>query len=282
MKRISLIPVVLILSTGVFAQDKELKINHLYFVLDSSTFENIKASAQLSTLVNFDTGIPKFEPIDSSSTTIYLRGKSTYIEIMGPANKFKEKVGSIGIGFSWDTHDFSNNKFEDKLENNPSLNFNKYETRWDFGNKQVLWYTAFYTDLKSHIATWYAYYNPEFLSYLYHSDYSIFTRELFLAKAYNSNKEIIDLSEITLNCNAQDYTKLTSELNCFVARAKKITSNSATFKIDNVNLKIMLTSNAQSIIKSLKFRTKHNISKRIALGNIILLGQAKGLALIFK
>ena len=33
-----------------------------------------------------------------------MRFKSTYLEIMGPENRFKEKkIGSVGIGFSWDT-----------------------------------------------------------------------------------------------------------------------------------------------------------------------------------
>ncbi|QDZ63036.1 hypothetical protein EVD20_10785 [Elizabethkingia bruuniana] len=82
---------------------KDLKVNHIYVVVDSTTFNALKQSNELNTLANQDKGLPNFLPLDNSATTIYMRFKSTYLEIMGPENRFKEKIGSIGIGFSWDT-----------------------------------------------------------------------------------------------------------------------------------------------------------------------------------
>jgi hypothetical protein len=51
-------------------------------VVDSATFNALKQSNELGTLANQDKGLPNFLPVDDSATTIYMRFKSTYLEIM--------------------------------------------------------------------------------------------------------------------------------------------------------------------------------------------------------
>ncbi|MEO9893251.1 DUF5829 family protein [Aurantibacter sp.] len=244
----------------MFAQDNELKFNHMYFVVDSASFSKLKYDKKLNTLVNIDQGIPAFNPIDSASTTLYLRGKSTYVEIMGPDNRFKEKVGAIGLGFSWDTHDTINNKISKKLRKPSREEFISFDAKWNFGSNEVNWYTAFYTEMKGFISTWYAYYNPQFLSNLYQQDFSIFTRELFLEKAYAKNKPINDLSEITLNCTGDDFKKITTELSLFFFKSKKIKASSAVFDIGTVKLKLNKSMENKNSIKQLIFSTKEDIN----------------------
>jgi len=118
MKKLSFLLILFLSTIRLYAQnDKELKFNHIYVVIDSTSFNKIKTDKEFFALANIDSGMPNFDKIDSTSTTLYLRGKSTYIEIMGPNNKFNEKVGSIGIGFSWDTNDISHNDFSKKIHN---------------------------------------------------------------------------------------------------------------------------------------------------------------------
>lgn len=283
MKKQIYIIIFFLLTLNCYSQDKELKVNHIYFVIDSTSFEKIKYDEEFNSLANIDKGIPNFNKIDSTSTTLYLRGKSTYVEIMGPDNRFNEKLGSIGIGFSWDTSDSINNNFSKKLINESNLKFHSSNVKWMFENNEVLWYTAFYTEIKGFISTWYAYYNPKFLSNLYHQNYSTFTREQFLEKAYNKEKPITDLSEITLNCSADDFKKITAELNSFSLKDKKIKSNSATFYLGNIKLKLMRSKENKSSLKNIIFTAKTKLIKKSKdFGNLNLTNTKNKIIFNFK
>lgn len=266
-----------------YSQDKELKLNHIYFVIDSSTFNKIKYNKKLHNLVNIDKGIPSFDKIDSTSTTLYLRGKSTYIEIMGPNNKFNEKVGSMGLGFSWDTNDTINNNFSKKTVKTSNIKFISSDAKWMFANNEVLWFTAFYTELKGFISTWYAYYNPKFLSGLFGQEHSTFTRELFLKNAYSKEKPITDLAEIILNCSGEDFTKITTELSSFSLKSKNVKSRSAVYYLGTVKLTLKKANDNKSSIKTLKFATKSQIDKKTNdYGNIELINMNNNVIFNFK
>lgn len=241
------------------AQDQELKFNHLYFVLDSLTFNKIKNNQHLNSLGTFDKGLPKHEPIDKSATTLYLRGKTTYIEIMGPDNKFKEKVGAIGMGFSWDTNKIENNNLNSKLKSSCTTKFIPYEAKWSFENEKVLWYTSHYTELKGTVATWYAYYNPAFLTKMYKENHTKFTRELSLQKAYKNNSAIQDLSEVTLECSAEDFLKISTELDCFYTTKKNVDPNSITYIINNVKIQLKKSESNKTKIRQLTFQLDQKI-----------------------
>lgn len=133
------------------------------------------------------------------------------------------------------------------------------------------WYTSYYTELPGYIATWYAYYNPAFLSKIFKEDYAIFTRELSLNKACKNDSSITDLSEIILECSPEDFKKILKELICFVVKEKIVQPSSTSFIVNNV--KIILRKSAQKIttINSLKFKSQNNIdTKHYGFGKIKL------------
>ncbi|MCL1671189.1 DUF5829 family protein [Elizabethkingia ursingii] len=247
---------------------KDLKVNHIYVVVDSTTFNALKRSNELSTLANQDKGLPNFLPVDNSATTIYMRFKSTYLEIMGPENRFKEKIGSIGIGFSWDTFKSTLDTVQKSIQESKDLRFQKSEANWSFGGKEVLWYSFFYSDLKGDIATWYAIYNPVFLNYLFNINYSEFKREDFLKKVFDQNKKIIDLSGIVIDSNANDFNKITKEFKALNIKIEKQKPRLVIYKLDSVTIKLKLAERKNSMIKELRFRSKDKTRLNINLGNI--------------
>ncbi|MCL1666073.1 DUF5829 family protein [Elizabethkingia ursingii] len=247
---------------------KDLKVNHIYVVVDSTTFNALKQSNELSTLANQDKGLPNFLPVDNSATTIYMRFKSTYLEIMGPENRFKEKIGSIGIGFSWDTFNSTLDTVQKSIQKSKDLIFQKSEANWSFGGKEILWYSFFYSDLKGDIATWYAIYNPVFLNYLFNINYSEFKREDFLKKVFDQNKKIIDLSGIVIDSNANDFNKITKEFKALNIKIEKQKPGLVIYKLDSVTIKLKLAERKDSMIKELRFRSKDKTRLNINLGNI--------------
>lgn len=249
---------------------KDLKVNHIYVVVDSTTFNALKRSNELSTLANQDKGLPNFLPVDNSATTIYMRFKSTYLEIMGPENRFKEKIGSIGIGFSWDTFNSTLDTVQKSIQESKDLIFQKSEANWSFGGKEILWYSFFYSDLKGDIATWYAIYNPVFLNYLFNINYSEFKREDFLKKVFDQNKKIIDLSGIVINANANDFYKMIKEFKALNIKIKKQKPELVIYKLDSVTIELRLAERRYSMIKELRFLRKDKGRVAIDLGKIYI------------
>jgi len=221
-------------------------------------------------LANQDKGLPNFLPVDNSATTIYMRFRSTYLEIMGPENRFKEKIGSVGIGFSWDTYNTTLDSVQKSIQKFKDLKFHKSEANWSFGSKEILWYTFFYSNLKGSIATWYAIYNPAFLNYLFNINYSDFKREDFLKKVFDQNKKIIDLSGIVINANANDFYKMIKEFKALNIKIKKQKPELVIYKLDSVTIELRLAERRDSMIKELRFLRKDKGRVAIDLGKIYI------------
>lgn len=75
-----------------------LPLNHLYVVLPEPSFLALRAAPFLRRLAAVDRGLPEFAAIDERADVLYLRGRETYLEIMGPGNHFHEPVHKVGIG----------------------------------------------------------------------------------------------------------------------------------------------------------------------------------------
>lgn len=271
MKKALIILLSLYLTSNLLGQSKKLKINHFYIVVDSLVFQNLNESEVLDSLVNLDKGLPEFEPLDSLSTTIYLRGEKTYVEIMGLNNKFNKKVGSIGIGFCWDSESVLDTIFKQKIRAESKLTFHKYEAKWKYrGNKGVSWYTAYYTSLKGNIATWYAIYHPVFLTHINQEEYTSFKREYYLSKPFNQDKAVTDVLKIELDCNQEDYSKIIRELDCFYIDSNKININETVFSMDGIEVKMNLIEDNQSRIKNFILKMKEPLKVNLNLGSLLV------------
>lgn len=264
----------------VFGQDEALKLNHIYFVLDAATFEKIKSSKELMAWGNWDKGLPGFDPVDPKTTTAYLRGKSTYLEIMGPGNKFGEKEGAVGIGFSWDVRGQFSDDIQ-KKQKNEGLKFERSESKWDFGNGKMLWYSAYYTKLKGSIATWYAFYNPDFLSNLYRKPYTSFTREDFLRNRWDTTKSITDISGMVLDCSSADYDKIIEEMAAFGVRKKASGKTFIIFDVDSIEIRLHLTNREKTAIRELRLKTQAQATENFAIENLQFENTAKELVIKF-
>ncbi|MDR2235156.1 MAG: DUF5829 family protein [Chryseobacterium sp.] len=280
MKNLIFLIFFMVSGSKAFGQNDVLKLNHIYFVLDSASFEEVKSNKQLMQWANWDKGLPDFDPVDNKSTTAYLRGKSTYLEIMGPNNKFGEKTGSIGIGFSWDVYGEFSDSIDKKLKKK-KLKFEKSESTWDFGNKKILWYSAYYTNLKGSLGTWYAFYNPDFLTHLYHMPYAFFTREAFLNNKINKDRAIKDLSGMILDCNIKDYHKMTEEFATFGITAKDSGKNFITFEVDSVEIKLNLTNRETTMIRQLRLEAEEKLAENLKIGKLNFQSIGKELVINF-
>ena len=220
-----------------------VSLDHFYITLDSVTFAQLKSSDFInSQYANLDQGIPDFTPINTASTSAYLRGKRQYIEILGPQNAFNEPVGKSGIGFAL------SEKKGFSLANAPELHetgtkFLKAADTVSFNinNTAAVWYKAFYTyGMATNLSTWYAYYNPEFLGHLHDEEISEYTSEAFLKTAYHPKKMFNEITGIEMHCNLADHFRIARELQllgCTLAGKK---NNDLLYVVDGIKLSIRL------------------------------------------
>ena len=144
--------------------------NHLYVVVPAQVMEQfLRASLLRDRLAAADRGFPKFEPVEPGSQSIYLRGRHTYLEILGPNNRFDEPVGKLGLAFSTDSVG-EVEEVEKRLREATAVAWARHLTQWDFDrDPPVNWYHVVYRPFaaEARCAWWFSEYHPDFLPALY-------------------------------------------------------------------------------------------------------------------
>lgn len=145
-------------------------LNHFYVVLDEETFSAARSSEFFQEeLAVVDTGLPGFSAPDSSSSRFYVRGRNTYMELLGPQNPFAEPVRKIGIALGVDELaelDSVQRAWSEHLGGKVE----RTRVQWTKSPKPVPWYDAVEharTNSNPHAVLWAAAYLPEFLPWLY-------------------------------------------------------------------------------------------------------------------
>ncbi|WP_373519560.1 DUF5829 family protein [Pricia sp.] len=217
--------------------------NHLYVVLDSISYARFRSNTFLKeSYAGMDRGLPDFETIDDTVSSIYLRGEKHYLEILGPNNRFNEPVGRCGIGFSLDgkhSH-FLNNSPELKEKNTKFLQGSDTVSMTIKG-KELVWYRPFYTfGMKTNMYTWFSYYNPEFLEAIHGEKYQTYSQETFLKSAYAPDKLLRNVVAITLGCNPADHFRMGRELQLLGCPMMKDGKKNPVFKVGDVYIRLIL------------------------------------------
>ena len=265
----------------VSGQDNGVKFNHIYFVVDSATFQEIRNEFSNRQFANLDQGMPTFTPLDSNTTTIYMRGKHTYLEIMSPKNKFNELIGRIGIGFSFDTKSPLTTDIKSKIKSIGCLELEEYSYSWKFDDTEMLWFKSYYVQRTSDVATWYAFYNPDFLSKLFSKEINQYHRQSFLEYSYDPNKSFTDITAIELECNPIDYAMITNEWHCFGIEPDFSSETKKIFIIDKVSFTLTLKNIENSRLRKITLASKDEQKENKSIGKLKLKGEPAGLSIIF-
>ncbi|CAN0590885.1 unnamed protein product, partial [Ectocarpus sp. 12 AP-2014] len=218
--------------------------SHLYIVLDSISYSQfLKATNWMETYASIDEGLPHFHPITKNTTTSYVRGHHHYVEILGPNNAYGAAKGKTGIGFCLSHHKESfNDSIAPKLkkEDTPYLAFSETIVQPLTGTEEV-WFKAFYTkESNTNMQSWYAFYNPEFLTSLHGSSLENYAREEFLKTTYAPQKLFKGISGIELVCNRADYNRIAQEMRHLGCPLLKKEGNTLTVRSGDIDIKLML------------------------------------------
>lgn len=201
------------------ARPPEVKFNHLYLVLSQSEFDAIRSSDFLiNRFAASDQGFPKFLPVDAQSQSIYLRGRETYLELLGPDNKFREPVGKLGVG--WSVEKVGElDAIQKLLAERSSESFTRVLNQWDFDREgaPVPWYHTLFRKQTSagDAVWWFSETHVDFLPSLYPSkakDGERIARRDFLEPRFDSTRILKNLTNFAIHLSLDAARSLRSDL----------------------------------------------------------------------
>lgn len=182
----------------------EVGLNHVYVVLDEETFAAARDSELMKTrFASVDTGLPKFAPPQANSQRLYIRGKTTYLELLGPRNPFNEPVGKIGLALGVDTLPLLD-AVQAAWSASLGAAADRYNVEWKKATPAVPWYEVIQhrsTSANPHLVLWASAYRPEFLPWLYphrsaHGNRG--SRADFLAPLFRPERVFQDVTALTI------------------------------------------------------------------------------------
>jgi len=253
------------------ARTPDVKFKHLYVVLSQEDFNSIRSSDFITNhFAASDQGFPMFEPVDDQCQSIYLRGQDTYLELLGPKNKFNEPVGKVGIG--WSVEKVGDLDLVEPLISKGSPDtFTRVLKKWDFDREGAVdWYHSLFRTPPSSADTvwWFSEYHVDFIAALYpdksaHGDR--IARRDFLDSRYDKNRMMKNVNSFTIELPLEVARKLRWDLEKLGWRPDNF--DERTWILHGPDFRLMLlvqpeTSRAK--LRSIGFETNPGVEKKDA------------------
>lgn len=185
-------------------ESPRVHFNHFYHVFDRQTFADILASDFIKhQFASVDTGLPNFALPSPDAGNLYLRGKNTYLEILGVNNRFKEPLGKGGIAFAVDQQGELEILFSRLDKANPGKYERSLATRDFPGAPKTPWYLAVHRNsAQPHLVDyWLTEYKSEFFQRTLNQTppgKTDVSRARYLAGRYNDKKLLGDITGLAV------------------------------------------------------------------------------------
>lgn len=276
----------------------EVKFNHLYMVLNQSDFDALRSSEFfVNQFAATDQGLPTFLPVDEASQSIYVRGQETYLEFLGPENKFREPVGKIGLG--WSVEKIGElDRVQDRLGTSDADRFTRVLNKWDFDREgSVPWYHALYRkDMEQKDTVWwFSETHVNFIPALYGDGQSVqdpeareqIARRDFLRSRFDADRILKNITSLRLELPQSIASLLRADLEQIGFRSEEF--DARTWVLKGTDFRLMISVNPDgtpSRIASIGFdTTPHTFEdKEISVGERVdvILREKKSGSIEFK
>ncbi|MEH3041289.1 MAG: DUF5829 family protein [Sphingomonas paucimobilis] len=140
-------------------------LNHVYVVLDQATFDAIRSDPRVAQLLGpNDGGLPDYAPPRADADRIFLRGRTTYLELFAPKNRFDEPVGKVGIALAEDrARDFE--RLAKRWQGYCPYSYSRASVAWTRSQPPIPWYDSVQcaeTAMRDDLSIWAMVYRPAF------------------------------------------------------------------------------------------------------------------------
>jgi len=247
-------------------------LNHVYVVVDATTFAAIRDNAALARLLGrTDGGLPDYAPPEPDADRVFFRGRETYLEIFAPNNRFNEPVGKVGIALGHDDPAAFDGLKAAWRETCPA-GLRHTSVTYRRVDPPVPWYDAVQCDETAsgaHLAVWAMVYLPHFHDWQTGSATEAFrtSRADILASRAVDGQGRFDIKHVSLQVTAETFGRLAEQL-ANAGFDRQDASDGATFKGAGWTLELHL---GQPRLRAIELSTCTDLARPLPLGTGTLL-----------
>lgn len=266
---------------AVSAAEARPALNHVYVVLDQATFEAIRNDPRVTRLLGpSDAGLPDYAPARADADRIFLRGRTTYLELFAPKNRFNEPVGKVGIAIAEDRrHDFE--QIAKRWQVHCPTSFYRAKVAWTRSQPPIPWYDSIQCDetaVRKDLSIWAMVYKPAFGRWQTGSPTT--ARRTILAPRRTAGQGRFDVTGLDLSIPAADQKRIAQQLTAAGLRPED-RGGLIVFRGDDWTIKLQSANSTSPAIAAIRMRVRTTRKSRLRLGNSLLKSGWRKAALTF-
>ena len=241
-------------------------LDHFYVVLDQPTYDAVRASGFVTEeLAAVDGGLTHAGTPLPRASSLYVRGRDTYLELLGPNNRTGAPAGSCGLALASDEPG-ALAKLEPRLRRLvPGLE--RRTVPLDAGERPIPWYDLLVVAEAGawRLAWWVTQYRPEFMQAILHT--ASISRRSYLARLYDPHRLLDNVVELTLALTPREAKPFCAELRALGFRE---TNAAAGVLLDGAGVRLRILTQARASgppIVSATLALHRPLTQTIVLGN---------------
>jgi len=263
------------------AADAGPALNHVYVVLDQATFDAMRSDPHIAHLLGpSDGGLPDYTPSRADAGRIFLRGRTTYLELFAPKNRFDEPVGKIGIALTED-RPRTFERLSKQWQAYCPATYSRATVVWTRSQPSIPWYDSIQcreTAERPDISIWAMTYRPDFGRW--QLGFPATDRRTILAPRRAAGQGRFDIAGLELSLPAHLQGQVARQL--IAAGMTAVKRGDATI-LKGRGWSLTLRRSNRSIVRTIAIRLRIDIrvSSTIDAGTSRLLAKGRNIALTF-
>lgn len=256
-------------------------LNHVYVVLDQATFYAIRNDPRVTQLLGpSDAGLPDYAPPRADADRIFLRGRSTYLELFAPKNRFNEPVGKVGIAIAEDRpHDFE--QIEKRWQIHCPTSFYRVTVAWTRSQPPIPWHDSIQCDetaVRKDLSIWAMVYKPAFGRWQTGSQTT--ARRKILAPRRTAGQGQFDVTGLDLAIPAADQKRIAQQLTA-AGLIPEDRGGRIVLRGDGWSITLQSANTTSAAITAIRMRVRTTQKSTLQLGNSLLKSKWREVALTF-
>ncbi|MFD1034080.1 DUF5829 family protein [Sphingomonas hankookensis] len=245
-------------------------LNHIYVVLDQATFDALRSDPQVTRILGpSDAGLPDYARPRADADRIFLRGRTTYLELFAPRNRFNEPIGKVGIAIAEDRpRDFE--ALAKRWQIHCPTRFSRATVAWTRSRPPIPWYDSVQCDetaVAKDLSIWAVVYQPAFGRWQTGSQAT--DRRTMLAPRRRAGQGQFDVTGLVLSIPAADHRHIARQL-AAAGLSRTDREGRTVLRGDGWTITLQSSSNTSAAITAIRMRVRTTEKSILRLGSSLL------------
>lgn len=272
---------VAVLFLAASAAEARPVLNHVYVVLDHAPFDAMRNDPRVTALLGpSDAGLPDYAPARADADRIFLRGRTTYLELFAPKNRFDEPVGKVGVAIAEDRpHDFE--QIAKRWQIHCPTSFYRATVDWTRRQPPIPWYDSIQCDetaVRKDLSIWAMVYKPA--SGRWQTGSQTTARRAILEPRRTAGQGQFDVTGLNLSIPAADQERIAQQLIAAGLRPE-YRSGRMVLRGGGWSITLRFATSTSAAITAIRMRVRAPQNSTLRLGKSVLTSRWRKAALTF-